>query len=485
MTESGLLVGAGAAAGIAIATLAVPFLAKLVPPSLPIAQTPSVDIRVLAFGVVVAFATGLAFGAAPIVRATRDSLLAGLNEGARAGGGAKEGARSALVGAEVMASVVLLASAGLLLRALWTVQRIDPGFRAQGVLTLRTALPMPQYGNVTFRDAFYRQVLSAVRALPGVADAAYMSFAPMTFRGGIWPVSLSGQPVAATVNQSGVLRYATPHLFSTLGIPIVRGRDLTPSDDRAHPFVAVVSQSFVRRFFPDRNPIGEHFTFAFAEREIVGVVGDIRARGLERQSEPQIYLSNTQVDDNSITFYVPKDLIVRSATTGLDPVALVPAIRAAIRRVDPALPVSDVRPLTDILDGETVSRAVQLRVIATFSAIALLLAAVGIHSVLAFAVAQRTQEIGVRIALGARAADILSMVLNRSLVLAAAGAIPGIVIAYGVGRWMKALLAGVDPADMTTFGSVVGLAVAMTIAGSLFPAIRALRVDAITAIRTE
>lgn len=484
LTETLLLTGAGIVAGIALAAAAVPLLATLVPSNLPIAQTPTLDLRAMAVSVAIALATGAAFGLAPLRRIAAGGDLRALHEGARAGGGAKELARSALVVTEVAASIVLLVTAGLLLRALWTVERIDPGFRTAGTLMLRTALPMPQYGPVARREAFYAGVLDGVRALPGVADAAYVSFAPLTFRGGVWPVSIDGRPVQPTANQTAVLRYATPRLFSSLAIPILAGRDLAAADDRTRPFVAVVSASFVRRYFPGRNPIGQHFTYAFADREIVGVVGDIRARGLERVSEPQVYLSSRQVDDGAITFYAPRDLIVRMHA-GLGPGSVVPAIRALIRRADPELPVSDVRPLADLVAGETASRSVQLRVIVLFAGLALLLAAVGLHGVLSFAVAQRTHEIGVRVALGARPADIVAMVVGRSALLAAAGTVPGLALAYAAGRWMEALLAGVRPADAATLGSVVGLAAAMTLAGSLSATVRALRIDPIAAVRAD
>jgi putative ABC transport system permease protein len=391
-----------------------------------------------------------------------------------------------LVIVEITASVALLVSAGLLLRSLSTIQRIDPGFRADGVLTLRTALPSPQYDETRVRDAFYARVLDGVRGLPGVAGASYVSFAPLTSRGGMWPVSIDGRQVAAVANEVAVLRYVTPGYFATLNVPLTRGRDIGGGDTRERPFVAVVSQSFVRRYFPNVDPIGRRFTYAFAEREIVGVAADTRARGLERVSEPQVYLSAKQLPDGAILFFAPKDLIVRTAATpAVDPLSLVPAIRAIVHGADPQQPVSDVRTLASIVDGETASRAVQLRVLAAFAAIAFVLAAVGIHGLLSFAVSQRTQEIGVRVALGAQPRDILGMIVIRGVWLAVAGVVPGIALAYAAGRSMQALLVGVTPADAPTFLAVCALAIVMTIVGSLTPTLRALRVDPIAAIRTE
>ena len=484
ITESMALALAGGALGVAFATVTVPLLARLVPPALPIAEAPTVDLRVLAFAAAVSLATGIAFGVAPGLVSRRDRHLAGLREGARAGGGSRERLRSGLVIAEITASVGLLVCAGLLMRSLWTIQRVDPGFRTDGVLTMRTALAWPQYGPTATRDAFYARVLGDVRALPGVANAAYVSFVPLAFRGGMWPVSIDGRPVAAVANEVAVLRYATPGFFATLDIPITRGRDISESDVRDRPFVAVVSESFVRRYFPAADPIGRHFTYAFADREIVGVARDIRARGLERTSEPQVYLSAKQVPDGWIPLYAPKDLVIRTASS-VDPASLVPAIRAIVHKADPQQPVSDVRTLAAVVDRETASRSVQVRVLGAFAAIAFVLAAVGIHGLLSFAVSQRAREIGVRMALGAQRRDILGMVVTRSLWLAFAGVVPGLALAYAAGRAMQALLVGVTPADLTTFASAGALAIVMTIAGSMMPTLRALRVDPIGALRAE
>jgi putative ABC transport system permease protein len=346
---------------------------------------------------------------------------------------------------------------------------------------------MPQYEKVSTRENFYGRVLSEVRALPGVVNAGYVSSLPMgKMRGGIWPVSLDGQPVNRAENQNAFLRYLTPGYFPTLGIPMKSGRDIGDADggDR-RPYVAVVSESFVKRHWPKENPasvLGRHFTFAFDERVVVGVAGDVRMRGLERQAEPQVYLSSKQVSDGSAIGYAPRSLIVRTTTA---PAGLAPSIRAIVRRVDPTLPVSEVSTMTDVVESDTASRSAQLTVIGAFAAIAIVLAGIGIHGLLSFAVSQRTQEIGVRMALGAQSSDILRMVLRRSVVLVAAGVIPGVALAYAAGRSMQALLAGVKPADAVTLASAVGLAVAMAILGSILPTLRALRVDPMTAMRTE
>jgi ABC-type antimicrobial peptide transport system permease subunit len=215
---------------------------------------------------------------------------------------------------------------------------------------------------------------------------------------------------------------------------------------------------------------------------VVGVVGDVRMRGLERQAEPQVYLSYKQVPDNGIIGYIPRALAVR---TTMAPATLAPSIREIIRRVDPTLPVSDVSTLTDVVESDTASRGAQLRVIGAFAAVAVVLAGIGIHGLLSFAVSQRAQEIGVRRALGAQSGDILAMVVGRSVRLAGIGVLFGVALAYVAGRNMEALLAGVKPADAVTLTAAVTLSVVMTVLGSVMPTLRALRVDPLTAIRAE
>ena len=482
LTESVLLAFAGGVWGVALAAAAVPVLARLVPNALPLAQAPVVDLRVLAFALVLTVATGVGFGVLPAVRAGGDAGVSGLQEGSRAGiGGRREKVRSALVVAEVTASVVLLVSCGLLLRALWRVQQVDPGFRPEGVLTLRTALPLPRYDATRARVRFYDRVLSEVRALPTVASAAYVTSLPMVMRGGIWSVVLPGQSQDPT-RPRAALRFVSPGFFSTLGIPLVAGRDIRDSDAIAAPFVAVVSESLARRLWPGQEALGRRIVTGLAERTVVGVAGDTRVRGLEQASEPQVYLSYQQVPDKSIIGYTPKDLAVR--TTG-DPRQVLPSVRDIVRRADPEQPISDVRLLSDIVGAETAPRRIQVRVLGGFAGIAFLLAAVGIHGLLSFGVSSRAQEIGVRIALGARSSDILRMVLREGVLLAGAGIVVGLTLAYAAARSLEALLAGVRPSDAGTFAAAMALAMVMTVAGSVLPAWRAVRVDPLQVMRAE
>jgi len=487
MTENLLLAAVGGALGIGIAAAAVPLLSQLVPTTLPIAETASVDGRVITFAVVLTALTGMAFGLAPVVRLGAGHDLDALRDGARAGGGRRDRLRSALVLAEITASVVLLVSAGLLIRALLTIQGTNPGFDVENVMTLRAELPIPDYARVVTRDAFYRRVLADVRALPGVRAAGFISFLPISkMRGGIWPVKVAGDTEAADdtrgANNVAALRFVTSGYFDAMRIPLVRGRDVSEGDAQDRPFVAIVSESFAKRYWPGQDPIGRHFNFGFEDRAVVGIVGDVKFRGLERQNEPQVYLPAAQVKDNWISFYAPRALAVRVSGS---PTVLTPSIRAAVRSADPRLAITEVQTLADMVDADTASRSTQVRVLGAFAAIAFVLAAVGLHGLLAFAVSQRTQEIGVRMALGAQPRDVVAMVVTNAARLGAAGLLIGVALAYVAGRSMEALLAGVNPGDGQAFGAAVALTAIMLAVGTLVPTLRALRIDPIRAIRTE
>jgi putative ABC transport system permease protein len=482
LTESVSLALIGGALGVLLAYLALPLLVRLVPVSLPIAEVPSIDLRVLLFAALVTCATGIGFGVVPALRISRDRDTSGLREGSRAGGGRRERLRSILVIAEVAGCVVLLVSSGLLIRALWRIQAVNPGFRAENVLTLQTSLPMPKYEELKTREPFYTHVLSEVSRLPGVTGAAYISFLPIVHGGGIWPVEVEGYPEDYALRQTASLRFISPGFFSVMGIPMLMGRDVGDLDTPDSLFVAVVSDSFVRKFWPGENPLGRRFDFGNHQRTVVGVVGNIRVRGLERSSEPQVYMPYRQHNENVSTWYAPKDLVVRASG---NTAALAPALRRIIREADPQQPISSVRMFADIIEEQTAPRRVQASVLGAFALVAFLLAAIGIHGLLSFAVSNRTQEIGVRIALGAQRSDILGMVMRDGIVLAAIGIVVGVAFAYGAGLQLQSLLAGVHPGDAPTFLSAVVLCLVMTMAGSLIPALRAVRVDPTTAIRTE
>ena len=480
VTESVGLAVVGGIIGVAVAMASVPLLAKLVPSTLPIAEQPSVDLRVLLLAAVLVGITGLAFGVGPAVGAGRAKALDALREGVRAGGGRTQRTRAALVIIEVSASVVLLISSGLLIRAVLRIQGIDPGFRAENVLALRTALPRPRYDITARRDQFYSRVLQDVRALPGVQSASYITGLPMSMRGGIWGAAVPGVPEDEPNSVSA--RFVTPQFFQTLGIPLRDGRDVAQSDTRENLFVVVVSESFAKRHWPSGSAIGKQIKVAQIERTIIGVVGDVRVRGLEGPSEPQVYMPAMQMADSAFINYPPKDLVVRSesAVTGL-----LPAIRRIVAAADPEQPISNVRLMTEIVADETASRVTQLRLLGMLSVIALLIAGVGIHGLLSYAVSRRSQELGVRRALGEQASSIVRRVLREGMMLTIAGVGIGVVLAYLAARAMGTLLFGIEPGDPATFAAAAALCFVTAIVGCLRPAIRAARVDPMAALRGE
>ncbi len=485
-TESLVFSLIGAVLGVLAAYVCVPLLSRLIPTSLPVGEATLMDIRVLGFAILLLIITAIGFGVFPALRIYRKADAGALREGTRtAMGGTKQKFRSALVIAEVMITVILLISSGLLIRALLRIQAIETGFRTENVLTMQTSLPWPKYSETDRRVQFYSRVLSEVRALPEVSNAAYITGLPMDMRGGVWTILKEGS-IDPTPGESKAasLRYVTSGFFDSLKIPIRVGRDVNESDTQDSPRIAVVSESFLREYWPGQteNPIGRRFHIVNQDREIVGVVHDIRVRGLERNSEPQVYLPCSQVPDGNIINYTPKSLVIRSsADSGL----LLSSVRRIIQDADPEIPISNVRSLQEIVDGETASRVTQIRVIGAFTVLSLLLAAIGIHGLLAFVVSQRQPEIGLRIALGAGSNDILKMVAHKGFQVAVIGVCIGMFLAYGAGKAMEALLAGVKPGDLTSFFVAGVVALVMTISGCLVPAFRAIRVDPVTTLRAE
>jgi predicted permease len=325
-------------------------------------------------------------------------------------------------------------------------------------------------------------VLGEVRALPGVEQAAYITGLPMSMRGGIWPAGIAGQEVVRGEQHAVSLRFVTPQFFEALHIPLRAGRDVSETDGPDQPFVAVVSESFAKRYWPNESALGKRFNVAFDDRTIVGVVADVRVRGREIASEPQVYLPYKQQRDQAMIFYPPKDLVVRSSV----PVTtLLPAIRRIVRSVDAQQPISNVRTMDDVVADETASRVAQLRVLMVLASIALLIAGVGIHGLLSFSVSRRSQELGIRRALGAQSRAIVGMVMREGVALAAVGIVVGIGLAYLAGRAMQALLVGVQPGDPLTIFTAAAVCFATVLLGCLRPAARAAHVDPMAALRPE
>jgi len=482
VTESLILTLLGGAAGLAVAAAGVPLFASLVPDTLPIATQPSVDLRVVAFAVLFTTLTALGFGLFPAIRSGGRTGFDALREGVRAGGGAKQRLRTILVTVEVTMSVVLLITSGLLIRAVWRVQAIDPGFRPENVLTLTVALPRPKYDKPSQRVQFYDRVLARVRALPGVQSAAFTSGLPMVTTGLVTAVEIPGRNMPRARRDVVSQRWVTPQYFGTMGIPLQRGRDVEDGDRGDRAWVAVVSASFAERYWPGQDPIGKTFRHLDSARTVVGVVGDIKVRGLERTSEPQMYLPAAQAPDPFPGGFDPRALVIRHSDQGN---ALVSGVREIVREIDAEQPISGVRPMDDVIAGETASRRGQLQVLGVFAVVGILLSAVGIYGLLAYTVSQRSREIGVRIALGADPARVGWMILADGMRLALFGIVPGVLGAYAAARGMSALLFGVAPGDPATFATAVGVALLTVFAGTVVPAWRAVRLSPMSVLRAE
>ncbi len=321
-----------------------------------------------------------------------------------------------------------------------------------------------------------------MKAVPGVEAAAYTSGLPMVLTGGITGIEIQGQVREEDRRQNGAsIRLVTPDFFRALRLPLRRGRYLEESDRMGRPAVAVISETFANHFWPDQEPVGKTFKTRGVDYVVVGVVGDIKVRGPERSNEPQLYVAAAQAGPVG-GLYIPRVLVIRTRDAGL---SVVPAIRDVIRRVDATQPISDVALLRDVVDRMTADRLSQVRVLSALAAVALILTAIGIHGLLAFMVAQRSREIGVRLALGAEPGRVARMIVGEAGRLALIGAIPGTFAAYAAARATQALLFGIPPGDPFTIIGGVLVVTAVTFVGSISPALRAVRVSPLEAIRAD
>ena len=484
LTESVMLSLAGGVLGLALAVVFHRGLLALAADRIPVPRLDQVtlDLPVVAFTVVTALATGLVFGLIPALLA---SAMA--NDALREGGrhGASPRSRrilASLVVAEVALSLVLLTGAGLLIRSFIRLQNVDPGFRAEGILTARVSLPGARYPQPRDSAAFFDAVVSQIRALPGVQSAAGTAFLPMT-TGGIGtrfyrmdrPVPAAGQAPSTQV------RPITPGYFRTMGIPLRAGRDFTDADRDGAPQVAIVSEGVVRQLYPGEDPLGKRLQVAARgpngqQVEIVGVVADVRLGSLESETPAAVFLPNAQLSIGTMTFVL---------RTAVPPLSLSNSITEVVRKLDPEVPVADVRTMEHVV-SLSVARPKTVSVLLTaFALMALLLAAVGVYGVMSYSVSQRTREIGVRMALGATADSVFRMVLGQALRLVGAGIAGGLVAAALLTRMLETLLFQTEPlAGMTFAATAVVLAVVATLA-SLVPARRGTRITPIEALRAE
>jgi predicted permease len=483
LTESLLLALAGGAFGSLLAFWSLRALGALIPAGVRTGSL-GLDGRVLAFTSVLALAAGALAGLAPALQMTRSDLASTLRDGTRAGSVTSRGRRTlrALVVVETALAVLLAVGAGLLMRSFTRLTAVDPGFRPRGVLTAQVTLNGPRYPSPRIA-AFYAAALERIRAVPGVEVAGAVSNLPMSGTESISDFIAEGRPRPEPGrNPSADRRAATPGYFEALGIPLRRGRLFRDGDAAEAPRVAVIDETLARTYWPGADPIGKRFHRGSADTKkpnwitVVGVVGNVRNSGLHVEPRPQVYLPETQD-----TFSV-MSLAVR--TKG-DPRRLAAAVRAAVHAVDPDQAVSDVMTMEEMVDRALAGRRFNLVLLSLFAGLALVLSVVGIYGVMSYSVAQRTRELGLRMALGARRRAVLALVVREAGALTLGGLVAGLVLSLAATRVMASLLFGVGATDPVTLAAVsIGLALVSLVAAYV-PGQRATRVDPMVALRAD
>lgn len=486
LTESILLSLFAGAAGLLLSIWGTQFLAALIPNGIAPVTGAGVDSRVLLFTLIVSLATGILFGVIPASRVSQFHLAFSLKQGGGQSGVGSGGhrLRDVLVICEVALAIVLLAGAALMIRSLQNLYHLDPGFRADHVLVMRTPLPRQKYEAFAPRVAFYDQVLAKVEALPGVIAAGYTTWVPLTNSGGATGITIEGKPEPAPGN---VLipntRIISRDYIRALRMRLVEGRLFESHDAAGTLSVALVNQTMAKNYWPGENPIDKKFKVGgYNEKSpwitVIGIVGDVHQAGLDVAARPEMYLPYQQQDFG----FEPEYLAVR--TSG-DPMAIAEIVRQQIWSVDKEQPVAGVMPLEDLVDENLASRRMQASLLSGFAGLALLLVTLGIYAVLSFAVTQRTQEIGVRVALGAQPRDVLRMIFSQGFKLFLIGAAIGLAAALALSRALQHLLFGVSAYDPASFAGVTILLAAVALLACYVPARRATRVDPLIALRYE
>ncbi|MCG8469998.1 MAG: ADOP family duplicated permease, partial [Gemmatimonadetes bacterium] len=475
-------------AGLGLAALALRVGVQFGPRELPRLAEVGLDGSALAFTLVASLATGLAFGSFPVARLRSWRTVIALKEGGRGGSGGKKRnrARNGLVVAQLALALVLLAGSGLLLRTFWNLRSVDPGFRAENVLTFRVSLPFREYPGDDPALDFHRALLERIEASPGVVSATAGPFGfPIQTTGNTNPVWIEDEPTPpGQMPTQRPIRIAMPGYFETLGIPLVSGRSIERRDIDLGTGAVVVSRSFVDLHWPDEDPLGKRIR-AMPDAEwltIVGVAGDVRQDALHQVPAPTVYLGARLTGGDT---YAGVGAMTYGVRTEGDPTTAIPVVREALHEIDPNVPLADVSTLEVAVDRSMARTSFTMVLLGITSVVALMLGAVGIYGVMAYVVSQRTREVGVRMALGAAPPTVLRLVLGEAAIVVGVGLALGLVGATGLTHVLRSLLFGVDPLDPLTLGAVAVALAGAALVASLLPARRAARVDPMVALRHE
>ena len=481
LTESALLTFLGAVGGVLLAVWGKNLLLSAIPGEMPFWMKFDLDSRVLGFTFVLSLLTGLVFGVAPALQASKNDLNEALKEGGRNAGGAHNRLRSSLVVAEVALSLMLLVGAGLMIRSFAKLENVDAGIKPENVLTVEVPLPRAKYAEPAKQSAFFKELVTQVRTLPGVSSAAAISGVPL--RGG-WGRSLTveGHPVLS-VGQAPMINHSvvTPNYFQTMGIPLREGRDFTEADADGTTRTTVVDERLARQYWPGASPLGKRIRFGPPESNepwhiIVGVAGSVRNRRLDQEAVQTIYVPHQQIPVRGMT--------IALRTSG-DPESLTGAVREAVRALDKDQPITNVMTMETVIARSVWLQRFYTILFGVFAALALALAVVGIYGVMSYAVTQRTHEIGIRMALGARAGDVLRLVIKNGMLLISIGVVIGLAGALALTRLLATMLFGITPTDALTFVAVSAVLIVVALLACYVPARRATKVDPLVALRYE
>ncbi|HEV2885146.1 MAG TPA: ABC transporter permease [Pyrinomonadaceae bacterium] len=479
ITESVLLALMGGVLGALLAVWGVELLVKLSAGSIPSTAQVNIDLTVLGFTLAVSVLTGLLFGLAPALRTMKLNLSESLKEGGRAAGetSPRNRTRSVLVVIESAVAVVLLIGAGLLIRSFVELQNTNPGFDAQNVLTMRVDLPREKYPNPEKAGNFFSQLEDRVESLPGVETVGFITELPLSGQPNDSPFTVEGRPPAGPDQRMGAdFRRVNQNYLQAMRIPLLRGRNFTEQEPRESAKVLIISELLASNVFPNEDPLGKRLVLAVDEKpfEIIGIAGDIRHRSMEAQPLPMMYLPTIQTPG--------VNLVIR--TQG-DPTNVAGAVRKEVQALDPDQPVAAVRAMTDWIDRSVASPRYRTALLGLLALVALVLASTGIYGVMSYSVAQRTHEIGVRMALGAGRLDVLKMVVRQGMTLVIIGVALGLASAFALTRVMASLLFGVTAKDPITFVAVGVLIALVAFIACYIPARRATKVDPLVALRYE